>query len=167
MEECPICIEELGKKTRTLNCGHVFHTKCLRKNEEHNYYIKNEKKFHQCPYCRTPYLNLNYNKDYVDFKNSLGSRIKIVNNNILNNNEKVEILIDTYNFVLKEDYLFDSNYGLTGTLLVDFINKLHFLTDEMREKKENIRSQLIKEWDIMKENFLFRFNQITSPCPGP
>lgn len=164
-EECPICIEELGKKTRTLKCGHVFHTKCLKKNEEHNYYSEDGNIFHQCPYCRTPYLNLNYDKYYVDFINSLQSKINILNNilnNNLNNNEKVELIIDTYNFALKENFLFDSKYGLTGTLLVDFINKLHFLTNEIGEKKENIRSQLIKEWDIMKENFLFKFNQLAN-----
>lgn len=160
-EECPICIEDLGNKTRTLKCGHVFHTKCLQNNEEHNYYLEDGDKYHQCPYCRTPYLNLNYDKNYVNFKNSLISKI-----NILNDNGKVEILIDLYNFALKEDFLFDSKYALTGTLLVDLINKLHFLTNEIREKKENIRSQLINEWNIMKENFLFRFNQIISPRPG-
>ena len=52
VSECPICFEALGKIHRTIQCGHKFHHKCLKKNES------NEVNNHSCPYCRQQYDNM-------------------------------------------------------------------------------------------------------------
>ena len=52
VSECPICFEALGKIHRTIQCGHKFHHKCLKKCES------NEVNNHSCPYCRQQYDNM-------------------------------------------------------------------------------------------------------------
>ena len=52
VSECPICFEVLGKIHRTIQCGHKFHHKCLKKCES------NEVNNHRCPYCRQQYDNM-------------------------------------------------------------------------------------------------------------
>lgn len=49
---CPICFDALGKIYRTIQCGHKFHHKCLKKCES------NEVNYHSCPYCRQEYENM-------------------------------------------------------------------------------------------------------------
>lgn len=43
--DCPICLEKLvSENVQELQCGHMFHNKCLEKWLEEN---------HTCPYCRS------------------------------------------------------------------------------------------------------------------
>ncbi len=45
-QKCPICWEEDSKKKYSLECGHVFHRKCI--------YDSTTKKHKNCPICRVP-----------------------------------------------------------------------------------------------------------------
>lgn len=54
--ECKICYDDEDKKYCKLNCGHIFHTKCIQEsvNEKLD---NNPEGFFKCPYCQTKYLN--------------------------------------------------------------------------------------------------------------
>lgn len=77
VSECPICFEALGKIHRTIQCGHKFHHKCLKKCEF------NEVNNHSCPYCRQQYDNMVLRKRKIvltekelEQKNKFISKIK-------------------------------------------------------------------------------------------
>lgn len=44
--QCPVCIEPLGDQTRTLDCQHTFHTRCL---------DRWKRTARTCPMCRAPF----------------------------------------------------------------------------------------------------------------
>ena len=44
-EKCSICLNELGAKDRTLECGHTFHEECIKEWHQHQ---------ETCPMCRAP-----------------------------------------------------------------------------------------------------------------
>lgn len=61
-ENCSICLDPLKNKKKQvfLNCGHVFHEKCVREWVEKQF---NEKKYGDCPNCRDtiiPIINIDY-----------------------------------------------------------------------------------------------------------
>lgn len=49
MNKCMICLEYTNKDTKSihLDCGHIFHSKCMKKFLKKNYYNKKT-----CPLCR-------------------------------------------------------------------------------------------------------------------
>lgn len=44
--QCPVCLDEIGRQSRTLECGHTFHVRCLERWKRVS---------RTCPLCRVPF----------------------------------------------------------------------------------------------------------------
>jgi len=57
--DCSICLEIVNNECTKLECGHVFHKKCIKKWET------NVHNGHKCPNCRKQYKQPENNECYI------------------------------------------------------------------------------------------------------
>ena len=79
MNLCNICLCEI-EKGKYLNCGHVFHLKCIKEWVSIN---------SKCPICKSSVINPNYNRNkFFNERFGINNNANINNNNLNNNIEQ-------------------------------------------------------------------------------
>lgn len=115
---CPICLDSLGKMHRTLQCGHKFHFKCIKHNEN----SQTDTNEFSCPYCRQEYENMilrerKLNKEQEKQKEIFVDYIKEKLNEILLKSDKKDkfyVVIDIYRKIIEKQnisMLLDHKFG--------------------------------------------------------
>ena len=90
---CPICLYNICKGERTLECGHSFHKFCLEKWKKNGNY--------KCPTCRSDF-------DVPKF------RVRILIHNTEDNLEhRFTALLDRFNIFMSEIGINENTHGLT------------------------------------------------------
>lgn len=165
--ECCICLDNMYNKDMIkLNCGHIFHKKCLLLN------IKNSNK---CPYCRSDIII-----DYYIY-NNLG----IVKNknthkllHIKNKLKRRKSFSSLYDKNYKKDIIYrdDTNIDSLYIELLDndyydkWDKKFELLKEELENNDKERKIKIIKNI-LMKSKYINKINKrikkYTTPSPTP
>ena len=163
-DKCGICLDNIcNQEMIKLNCGHIFHKKCLLLN------IKNN---NTCPYCRSDII-INY---YI--YNNLGI-IKKKNTNKLYNTKRRNSSSSLYNKIYKKDIIYRDDTNI-DSLYIELFNEEYYNKnwnkkfDKLKEEIENNNKErnlkLIKKL-LMDCKNIHKKNKIvckyTTPPPTP
>jgi predicted Zn-ribbon and HTH transcriptional regulator len=88
---CNICLCEI-EKGKYLNCGHIYHLKCIKEWVSIN---------SKCPICKSSIINENYNRNkFLNERFGINNNVNINHNNLILNNEREQQL---GNFINEEN----------------------------------------------------------------
>ena len=159
--ECSICYNKLNKIYRELSCGHRFHHKCLKLCED-----TSNNDIYSCPYCRNKYENMilrtnfKYNgKKRKDVYTNVLSKMVIDVNNAPTKKDKVDIVNNIFQYILKEDnvaMVLNKKFGFQKFLDV-VITKVNELSYDVHEDG-NITKEQCQEFKKNRELIIEKFN---------
>jgi hypothetical protein len=168
---CPICLKKMYFFTTKTECGHKFHTKCLKKWKD---------KSNKCPSCSTELFN--YNATYHE-QHNVTINLKHNNNSVLikNNDDKIEYKPIRYAdipYIQSSDNTliiteidrtkYDNNKltkFITTPHAMDIFRQLTYIFYECHHKNQKIKNKEIDVDNIIRETKTYTFEDSYSLMP--
>lgn len=142
-DDCPICLDELNTDYTILDCGHKFHTNCLKESFAVN---------KSCPYCRNPISELTYNKylwnaliNIIYFNQDISLLKYILRNN-------PELGSESFNKNYEENSILKYDYSITKAFLDS--QRFDVMMYMVREFNYNFISNILDFTRIFDKKYL-------------